>query len=403
MRGSVRAPMLSLAVAALLAIAAVVVLLYQGFALVLARQMPRLDPAPAGPIRTDAPTVSVVIAARDEETDLPATLDGVLAQDYPSLEVVVVDGGSRDGTARIADARAPRVRRVEEPPLPAGWVGKNWGCAVGAASTDGPWLLFLDADVRLHRSAMRTVIDWAEREGAALASIAPRVETVGFWERVVLPFYVQMVLTYFRAPHANRVRSRAAIANGQCWLVRRREYEALGGHAAVRGMVLEDVALARRARAAGRPIRIAWAPEIATTRMYRDRREMFEGILKNAHGTRFSSARQLGFLAALIGLFWLPLGLLPFAVAVGSVPLAALGALLVVALFGKHAAFAHAVGTPAAYGLLYPLAVGFYVAVVVVSLRRGRRGGTVRWKGREYPMSEDAPAPEGLSAPAARR
>jgi chlorobactene glucosyltransferase len=247
--------------------------------------------------------------------------------------------------------------------------------------------LFLDADVRLAPSAVRTLLAWAEKEGAALASVAPHVEMQGFWERVVLPFYVQMVLTYFRAPHVNRPRSRTAMANGQCWLVRRRDYHELGGHWAVRGSILEDVAIARRFRDAGRPLRFAWAPGLARTRMYRDRHEMFEGILKNVHDTEFSAARQAGFLAGLLLLFWAPMLLLPVGLVLHSLLLSATGAVLLLALFGKHVAFAHAVGAPAAYGLLFPLAVGFYLVVVATSLVRGLRGGQVTWKGRAYAMS----------------
>jgi len=378
--------MLPFVVVALLVAGSVVVLLYQGFALLLAAEMPRLDPAPLRDVGAILPKVSVVVAARDEELDLPGTLDSLAAQDYPNLEVVVVEGGSTDGTRQRIDERSATVRRVDEPPLPEGWVGKNWACWVGARATDGEWLLFLDADVRLHPSTVRTTVEWADREGAALATIAPRVTMVGFWERVVLPFYVQMVLAYFRAPRTNRPGSRTAMANGQYWLVRRADYDATGGHEAVRGQVLEDVAIARRFRAAGRPIRIAWAPALAETRMYRDRREMFEGILKNVHGTDFSALRQVGFLAGLIGLFWLPLGLLPLGWADGSGLLAGIGGFLFLALFGKHVASARAVGAPAAYGLLYPLAVGFYVVVVATSLVRGLRRRAVTWKGRSYPL-----------------
>jgi chlorobactene glucosyltransferase len=370
-------------------VGAAVVLLYQGLALWLARQMPRLDPEPASPGSPPGPKVSVVIAARDEESDLPATLDGLLSQDYTNLEVAVVEGGSGDRTREVIDARAPRVRRLDEPPLPAGWVGKNWACWTGATATDGEWLLFLDADVRLAPSAVRTMLAWAAHEGAALASIAPRVEMVGFWERVVLPFYVQMVLTYFRAPRVNRDDSRTAMANGQCWLVRRRDYDELGGHAAVRGSILEDVAIARRFRAAGRPLRLAWAPDVATTRMYRDRHEMFEGILKNVHGTEFSAWRQAGFVAGLLAFFWAPLALGPIGIALGNLPLSVTGAILAVALFGKHVAFARAVGAPATYGLLFPVAVGFYLVAVVTSLVRGLRGGRVTWKGRAYALGGD--------------
>jgi chlorobactene glucosyltransferase len=368
-----------------LGLATAAVLVVQGAALWLAREMPRLDPAPGGPAR--GPKVSVVIAARDEEDDLPATLDGLLAQDTSPLEIVVVEGGSRDRTREVIEARAPRVRRVDEPPLPDGWVGKNWACWTGARATDGEWLLFLDADVRLHPAAVRTTLDWATREGARLATIAPRVEMVGFWERTVLPFYVQMVLTYFRAPHVNRPDSGAAMANGQYWLVRRSDYERLGGHEAVRSEVLEDVAIARRFRVAGWPIRLAWAPGLAQTRMYRDRHEMFEGLLKNVHDTEFSAARQAGFAFGLVALFWAPLVLLPLGLLWGSLPTVVAGAVLAVALFGKHAVFARAVGAPARYGLLFPVAVGFYLALVLTSLGRGLRGGSVRWKGRAYPLA----------------
>ena len=372
----------------------VAVLIFQGTALWLARQMPSLEPRPPSDGEASDEMVSVVVAARNEEHDLGPTLDGLLAQDYPHLEIVVVEGGSSDGTRDAALRRAPRVRIVDEPPLPDGWVGKNWACWTGARATSGRWLLFLDADVRLHPAAVRTVLAWARTERAAVATIAPRVEMVGFWERTVLPFYVQMVLTYFRAPRVNRDGSRTAMANGQFWLVPRADYEELGGHEAVRGTVLEDVALARRFRAAGKRIRLAWAPALATTRMYRDRHEMFEGILKNIHGTEFSVGRQLGFLGGLLAAFWLPLAVLPVGLWLASPLLIGLGALLVVALFGKHVALAHAVGAPAWYGLTFPIAVGFYAVALATSIARGLRQGTVAWKGRAYPMQQ-ARTPKG--------
>lgn len=376
--------MLALGIELLLLAAAAVVLVYQGVAIVFAFQLDRLGPSSSA--SPAAGTVSVVIAARNEEADLGATLDALLAQDYPGLEIVVVDGGSTDGTRQVIAARGPRVRRVDEGPLPPGWVGKNWGCWTGAGATHGEWILFLDADVRLVPGAVRTILGWAEAERADLTSVGPRVEMVGFWERVVLPMYVQLVLTYFRTPRMRRPGSRAAMANGQCWLTRRATYLATGGHAAVRSRVLEDVAIARRYRDAGLRLRFAWAPELGVTRMYADRHEMFEGILKNVHGLEFSAARQCGFLAALVGFFLLPLGLLPLGIAVGDPLLTAVGVLLYVALFGKHLFFARGVGAPGAYGLLFPLAVGWYLAVVTTSLVHGIRRQPIAWKGRAYPL-----------------
>jgi hypothetical protein len=378
--------MLPFWVTLLLVVGAVGALLYQGVAIVLAYQLTRFGPAPPEPRPSYRGRVSVVIAARNEETDLGPTLDALLRQDYPELDIVIVEGGSTDGTRAVIEARTPRVRCIEEPALPAGWVGKNWACWTGANATNGDWLLFLDADVRTHAAAVRTTLDWAERERADLVTIGPQVEMVGFWERLVLPLYIQLVLTYFRTPHMHRPGSKAAMANGQFWLTRRSAYIATGGHAAVRGRVLEDVAIARRYRDAGLRLRFAWSPQLGRTRMYRDRHEMFEGLLKNVHGLEFSAVRQVGFLLGLIGFFLLPLLVLPIGLATGSLLLSALGAFLYLALFGKHVAFAHAVGAPSVYGLVYPIAVGWYLVLVTTSLIHGLRHRPIDWKGRSYPL-----------------
>jgi chlorobactene glucosyltransferase len=368
----------------LLLLYSLLVLLVQGIAVYLAALMPGLGPTDPGP--TDYPRVSAIIAARNEEEDLGPCLDSLLAQEYPNLEVIVVDGSSTDRTAEVARARGDRVRLIPEPPLPAGWVGKNWACSVGAAAAAGDLLLFTDADMRYHPRALAATVGWAEREGADLVTLAPRVESVGFWERVVLPFYTQAVLTYFRAPRMNRPGSRAAIANGQYWLVKRSVYNSAGGHAAVRGYVLEDIALAQRLRDRGARMRIAWAPELLRTRMYRDRAEMFEGLLKNIHGTRFSLGRQVGFLALLLGFFLLPLAVLPVGLWLGSTLLIGFGVFLLAVLLAKHVGFAIGVRERAVYGLLFPLAVGFYLVVILRSIAGGLRGRPLRWKGREYPL-----------------
>jgi glycosyltransferase involved in cell wall biosynthesis len=371
-------------------VGSVVALLYQGIAIVFGYAMPRLDP-PGPPAARAWPRVSAVVAARNEELDLPVCLDGLLSQDYPNLEVIVVDGGSTDRTREVVAARGNRVRLLREPPLPAGWVGKSWACHLGFGASSGDWVLFTDADMRYHPGAVRAAVEWAEREGADLATLGPRIEMGGFWENVVLPFYTQMVLTYLRAPRVNRPDSHAAMANGQFLLVRRSAYEKVGGHEAIRSDVLEDVRLAQQFRNSGLRLRIAWAPELLSTRMYRDRAEMFEGILKTVHGTRFSALRQGAFLAGLVGFFWLPLLVLPVALLWGIPLLAVWGAFLYIALFGKHVAFTRSVRGRAWAGLLYPVAVGYYIALVAVSIARGARRRPVVWKGRSYPVDPTAP------------
>jgi chlorobactene glucosyltransferase len=365
-----------------------VTLFLQGIAIYLAYAMVRIEPG-ATPM-VPAGTVRVVIAARNEAEAIGGCLDDLARQTYPDLEIVVVDGGSTDGTAEIA-RRHSGVRVLEEPPLPPGWVGKNWACVTGARDASAPYLLFLDGDVRLHPEAIASAVAWAVRDRADLVTFGAKIETVGFWERVVLPFYAQMVLTYFRAPRVNRAGSHAAVANGQFLLVQRSAYEAVGGHTAIAGVVLEDVALARRFRASGRRLRFGWAPSLVATRMYQDRHELFEGLLKTMHDTEFRASRQIAFLAGLFLFFLAPLAVLPLGLWMGSYVVTGVGAFLWIALFGKHAGFAKGLGGRARDGLWFPVAVGFYLAVLAVSVVRGIRGRPVVWKGREYALLPPTP------------
>jgi chlorobactene glucosyltransferase len=352
--------------------------------------MPSVGPDPPALLPARTPLVSVIIAARNEEADLGDCLDSLLAEDYPAFEVLVVDGNSTDRTVEVARARGPRVRVLSEPPLPAGWVGKNWACWIGAGAAKGELLLFTDADVIHHPASIRTAVRELTSARADVLTFTPRGEKGRFWERVVLPFQMQMLLTYFRAPRANRDDSSAAVLTGQFWLTTRAAYDRVGGHEAVRAYVLEDVRMAQLYRAAGLRLRVAWTPDLLVTRMYPNDRDLFEGLLKNIHGTEFRAGRQLAFLAALVGFFWLPLGLLPYGVLVGSLPVAILGAILWAALFAKHVGFARAGGIPGRYGLLYPLAVGYYVVVIATSLRHQGGRGAVTWKGRTYGIDVSA-------------
>jgi chlorobactene glucosyltransferase len=380
--------MLSVAWTLLLVAYAILVLVFQGVPLYLAVQMPH----PRGPRNRPPPApsrlVSVIVPARNEADDLGACLDGLLAQTYPSVEVIVVDGASTDRTREVAQARGSGVVLLDEPPLPEGWIGKNWACWTGAQRARGEFLLFTDADVRPSPEAVWTAVEWAENDRADLVTFASQIEMVGVWERIVLPFYIQMVLTYFRTPRVNKPDSKTAMANGQFLLVRKDAYEETGGHRAIHDRVLEDVALAQRFRAAKKVLRVAWTPELVTTRMYRTPQDMYDGILKTVSGVRFSAARQVGFAFALVTFYWLPLTLLPVGVVTGSLVLTAVGALLYIALFGKHIAFNWAARGSGAYGLLFPVAVGFYLVLVLVALGRGIRGRPVRWKGRSYRIGD---------------
>jgi hypothetical protein len=165
-------------------------------------------------------------------------------------------------TARLRSSRnSPRgiekLRVLETQELPTGWVGKNYAVSLGAAQATGDWLLFTDADgVHLPGSTARALAD-AAASGAGLVSYSPEQETRTWWERALIPFVYTRLAQKFSYDAVNNPESPAAAANGQYLLIRREDYERIGGHAAVAGEVLEDVALARLAKQAGMRLHFA--------------------------------------------------------------------------------------------------------------------------------------------------
>lgn len=210
------------------------------------RRLPPLRP------RRDAPAVSVVIPARDEAARIGPCLRGVLA-DPAVTEVIVVDDGSRDGTARVAGSLGAKV--VTGAPLPAGWVGKQWALRQGVAAAGGEIVLTLDADTRPRPGLAGAMA--AELERYDLVSAGPRFVCDGALEQALHASMLATLVTRFgpvgpaTPPPAHR-----AVANGQCMAFRRDRMIGADGFALVRDRMTDDVALARRL--AGRGWRIGF-------------------------------------------------------------------------------------------------------------------------------------------------
>jgi chlorobactene glucosyltransferase len=350
----------------------------------------RFSPEPPA----DAPLVSVVIPARNERRNVERCLRSVLVARYPSFEVFLVDDHSEDGTgdiARVLEARDPRLRVLESPPLPPGWFGKQWACATGARVARGEILLFADADTEQAPDLMPRAVNAMRAFGADLMSVAGWQELGSFWERLVQPqVFAALMIRYGGTAGVNRARRPTdVVANGQCFLVHRGAYEAIGGHEAVREHVAEDLMLAQSMVRAGRRVRLVLGPEQLSTRMYTSLRELIEGWGKNIYaaglyGVPFGA---VGRALYPIGLVVAPLlSLLPVAVLLlalaGTLPGAlAWSATATAAMVLWWALVYREVEEPLYYALLYPLGSAVLLYICVRALLRGRR---VVWKGREY-------------------
>ena len=222
-----------------------------------------------GPDRSpDAETeeVSIVVPARDEAATLPTLLRSLARLDPGPREVIVVDDSSTDDTA--AEARRRGATVVTAPPLPSGWLGKPWACHVGAEAATGTHLLFLDADTWLRPDALGRLRAEHARTGGLL-SVQPHHVTVRPYEQLSAVFnVVAMMGTGAFSPLAARSGGASTAAFGPCLLVEAADYRAVGGHATVRGEVIEDVRLAQRFRAAGHAVRCLAGRDVVGFRMY---------------------------------------------------------------------------------------------------------------------------------------
>jgi 4,4'-diaponeurosporenoate glycosyltransferase len=229
-----------------------------------------------GAHRHAAPSVSVVIPARNEETSLPGLLESLRQLTVEVHQTVVVDDGSRDATASVARSAGADVLPAGVPET--GWTGKAWACHVGARATSSDLLLFLDADTVLAPDALAGLLELHDRHGG-LVSVQPFHHVVRPYEQLSAYFNAVSLLAssaFTRRP------GRQPMAFGPCLLTSRADYERAGGHAVVRGEILDDAQLAAAYDRAGLPVRCAVGGRAITMRSYPGGvRTMVDGWTKN--------------------------------------------------------------------------------------------------------------------------
>ncbi len=233
----------------------------------------------------DAPLISVLVPARDEQDTIGTCIASLLSQDYPNLEIVVLDDGSTDGTRDVIGGfDDPRLRVMSGSPLPADWTGKNWACAQLAEVAQGDVLCFVDADTVLAPETISAALGEMETAGAGLISLLPRTAPGSFAGKVMLPMVTHAAFALFPAAAINSDRAREiAAAFGPFILVTRTAYEAAGGHAAYPDHLVDDMRLARSVKLAGRSIVLLNGTDLVETRWYRGVSEIWNGFAKNAY------------------------------------------------------------------------------------------------------------------------
>ena len=269
-------------------------------------------------------SLSVVIPAFDEEKNIEGCLTHVLMSERPCSrwDVIVVDDQSSDNTVKIAEEAIVTVAGADQPgatvlqagPRPKGerWVGKNWGCCQAMEQVNSEWVLFIDADVTLAPDAIRRALHQSINENADLFSLAPRLTCGCLAEWMVQPIMASLLGLGFPILEANDPSSTVAFAAGPFMLFRRDSYNAIGGHRALAGEVVEDLALARRIKEGGFRLRYVLGIDAVDLQMYANLQALWEGWSKNWFlGLDRSISKSLGAGGVVLLMFTLPWLLLP--------------------------------------------------------------------------------------------
>lgn len=338
--------------------------------------------------------ISVLIPARNEEQTIGAALDSVLNNQGVEFEVIVLDDHSTDRTAEIVrryNARDPRVRLETSPPLPPGWCGKQHSCFVLSKFARHPWLLFLDADVRLQPDALKQLSGLVQSEGSDLLSGVPQQRVVTFSERLLIPLIHFLLLGFLPMHWARRSRNAAFAAGcGQLMLVRAEAYEQAGGHASIRSSLHDGLKLPREFRIAGFRTSLFDATKVAWCRMYGTNAQVWAGLSKNA-------VEGLGAPNVIVPMTLLLAGgqILPWILLVASAGSGFVWTALAAVALGLLPRVAGAIvfKQPWLSALLHPVGIAALLAIQWTALANRLLRRPATWKGRAYGVGMQPPIP----------
>ncbi len=357
-----------------------------------------VTPAPPPP---NAPLISICIPARNEENNIRHCVEAALAQDYPNLEVIVLDDRSTDSTLTQLKGIASRDSRllpISGSDLPDGWAGKPhalFQASALARAAEGAWLCFVDADTFLEPSAISSCHAKAIETNADLFTTINQQVLGSFWEKAVMPLVMTALSVGFSPRKVNDPNRRDAVANGQFIMIRRTVYDAIGGHEKIKDQIVEDKAISEQVKWNGYHLVIADGMQVIRTRMYTSLAAMWEGWTKNIYlGLRDHPALLLlgafGATLALIAALFLPvwplLGVIWYLHGGGWLAVGVIVKSLIVwgALIYARARVAQKMNISAWYAWTTPLGAGVFAAMMIVSAWKVISGQGVTWRGRKY-------------------
>jgi dolichol-phosphate mannosyltransferase len=268
--------------------------------------------------------VSIIVPVLNERMRIKACLDGLMGQSDAVAEILVVDGGSSDGTQSIVErygSRDRRVRLIDASPVPCDWTGKAWGLYLGLENTDprSNWILCIDADVCCSPRLVPSLLAHAERTGISTFSVATRQQLSSLAEALLHPSLLTTLVYRFGIP-GKATRNRHQVqANGQCFISPRETLLKNDAFRAAQLSLCEDITIARRLAECGQAVGFYESDGLVGARMYQGYCETWRNWPRSLPTRdRYFSWREVTGLLEVLLVQSLPLPLLSIAYAIGA-------------------------------------------------------------------------------------
>lgn len=339
------------------------------------------------------PSLSIIVPACNEAEHIESAMKSILAQDYPSFEVIAIDDRSTDATGEILDRLAKmdtRLRVLHIRNLPQGWLGKVNAMHQGVQQATGEWLLFTDADVHYHPGVLRHAITYVNHNEIDHLALVPRVVINSFLLEVAVRAFGLLLLLSARAAQVNLPNSKTPFGIGAFNLVRAGLFEQTPGFEWLRLEPGDDYGLGLMIKQAGGSTRLAFANTDLSMTWYENVRAMFKGLEKNMFGpgAHYQWWRMLVVVFGLWALLAAPCVALIAGMITGSWIM--LGASVVA--FAFHVVFSFSAvleqRSETLSLLLFPLGVLMFTAMVLRSGLKCLRNGGIDWRGTHYSIDE---------------
>lgn len=345
------------------------------------RDVPPLPPEPV-------PLVSVIVAARNECRNIREALSSLLALDYPSWELIVVDDRSDDGTGAILDAMAtddPRLRVLHVTELPDGWLGKNHALWLGVGRARGELLLFTDADIVMEPTTLTRAVAMLAATEADHLAVSPSMTMPTTFLQMFGSSFIVFFSLFARPWKARDPGSRAHAGIGAFNVVRRSAYDAVGGHETIRLRPDDDMKLGKILKRGGFRTEVAYGPDFLSVEWYASVGEVVHGLEKNAFsGCNYRVSMVVGgAIFHLLATVWPWLAVF---VTQGAVQLLYGGAVLVMALLYADCASFH--GARRWHAVAFPVCTLLFVWIILRTMVLNLVQGGIRWRGTFYSLEE---------------